>query len=125
MFTQASRVLVDNSSLPDGILKIPSPTCFLLVPQPNIEQLALGIVKNIAKPTAFFVSQHMAIQHSLYRIALDDCLQNARMPLYVPRDQKSNIFRHVTRPSKLGQYILTMNWPMENLTVAYATVATV
>ena len=70
MFSQASRVLVDNSSLPDGILKIPSPTCFLLVPQPNIEQLAPGIVENIAKPTAFFVSQHMVILHSLYRITM-------------------------------------------------------
>ena len=70
MFSQASRVLVDNSSLPDGILKIPSPTCFLLVPQPNIEQLAPGIVENIAKPTAFFVLQHMVILHSLYRITI-------------------------------------------------------
>jgi hypothetical protein len=42
---QASRALVDNTSLPDGIRKIPSPTCFLLVSQPNIEQLAPRIVK--------------------------------------------------------------------------------
>jgi hypothetical protein len=76
-FSQASRILVDNSSLPDGILKIPSPTCFLLVPQPNIEQLAPGIiVENIAKPTAFFVSQHMVILHSLYRITNGHCLRS-------------------------------------------------
>ncbi len=48
-FSQASRVAIETSSFPDGILKIPTPVCFLLDPQPNIEQLAPGIVEKVAK----------------------------------------------------------------------------
>jgi hypothetical protein len=46
---QASRVFFDNSSVSAGILKIPTPTCFRRVTQPNMEQFAPGIAKKLPK----------------------------------------------------------------------------
>ncbi len=45
MLIQALRVFFDNLSVSAGIRKIATPTCFQLVPQPNIEQFAPGNVK--------------------------------------------------------------------------------
>ncbi len=47
MLMQALRVFFDNLSVSAGIRKIATPTCFRLVPQPNIEQFAPGIAKKI------------------------------------------------------------------------------
>jgi hypothetical protein len=52
---------VETSSLPDGIRKIPTPLCFLLDPQPNIEQLAPGIVEKVAKIKFFLEAQPSAV----------------------------------------------------------------
>ena len=67
---QAARVFLDNSSCSDGIRKIPTPTCFRLVPQPNMEQFAPGIAKKsmnfnilrfpIGSNNVFYISQHLA-----------------------------------------------------------------
>jgi hypothetical protein len=77
---QASRVFFDNSSVSAGILKIPTPTCFRLVSQPNMEQFAAGIAKK--SPKTMILCSLLLIYKILLHKYLVQCTLASTWSLY-------------------------------------------